>query len=62
MDIVTLKERPTFMSYEHKTLQEFSSSIHVTRRLERVTGAEQKVKQFHKMLVKSFSCVSNEKK
>ena len=45
MDTVTLTERPTFMSYEHKTLHEFSSSTHVTGRLEGVGATEQKVQQ-----------------
>ena len=57
MDTVTLSERPTFMSYEHKTLQEFSSSTHVTGRLERVEVAEQKV-QYRLGTVNSKSFVS----
>ncbi len=40
-DVASVKERPTFVSFPHKLLQEFAAARFIARRLERVKGNAQ---------------------
>ena len=46
VDTASIREQPTLVSFQQKSLQEYSASIHITQRLQKTIAKGRDVKVF----------------